>query len=205
MDLAELQTGELREKTLEVAKRHKASWIELGQYLYTIYKDKHYKDWGYLEFETYVSRELKLKQTTAVKLLKSYYFLEKEEPHVLETQHKDSSEQKLLPSYESVNILRLAKNNKKLSPEDFRTLRKTVFDDAKEPRDVKTQMKQMMSGRDEKDPKEVRQSRRNSTIRRLISTLRGASEECETGKLIPAYLINQIDELALKLEDQLEN
>src|SRR3989338_8674077 len=70
----------LRQKTQEAAKRHKASWIELGQFLLTIHKDKLYKEWGYLVFETYCKKELGIKETTAAKLLKSYSFLEKEEP-----------------------------------------------------------------------------------------------------------------------------
>ena len=70
----------LRNKTLDAAKRHKASWIELGQYLYAIYKDKYYKDWGYLTFEAYCGKEINVKLSTASKLLKSYDFLEKEEP-----------------------------------------------------------------------------------------------------------------------------
>ncbi len=37
----------LREKTAETAKRHKASWIQLGQYLFSIHKDKLYKAWGF--------------------------------------------------------------------------------------------------------------------------------------------------------------
>ena len=198
-----LQTDTLREKTLEVAKRHKASWIELGQYLYTIYKGKHYREWGYLEFETYCSKELRIKQTTAVKLLKSYYFLEKEEPAVLKAREADGSDT-LPPSYESVNLLRLAKNNKKLTPEDFRALRKTVLDEVKEPQEVRVQVRKMLSEREEKDSQEARKSRRNSTIKRLISTLRNSAEELETGKLLPSYLLKQIEDLALKLEDQLE-
>jgi signal transduction histidine kinase len=34
---------EIRGKTLQTAKSYKASWIELGRYLQTIYKDKMYK------------------------------------------------------------------------------------------------------------------------------------------------------------------
>ncbi|MBU3759573.1 MAG: hypothetical protein FGM27_06540, partial [Candidatus Omnitrophica bacterium] len=48
----------LRQKTIETAKRHKASWIELGQYLFTIHRDKAFKSWGFLSFETYCVKEL---------------------------------------------------------------------------------------------------------------------------------------------------
>ena len=57
-------TEALRKKTLETAQRHKASWIELGQYLFSIQKDKLYKNWNYLSFETYCRKELGIKETT---------------------------------------------------------------------------------------------------------------------------------------------
>ena len=60
-------TETLRQKTLETARRHKASWIELGQYLFSIQKDKLFKQWGFLSFETYCKKELDIKETTAAK------------------------------------------------------------------------------------------------------------------------------------------
>ena len=48
----------IRKKTLEAARQHKASWIELGQYLNAIYKDKHFKEWGFLSLVTLVLMDL---------------------------------------------------------------------------------------------------------------------------------------------------
>ena len=44
--------------------------------------DKHFRTWNYLSFDTYCFKELGIRQTTASKLLKSYSFIEKEEPRL---------------------------------------------------------------------------------------------------------------------------
>ena len=195
----------LRQKTQEAAKRHKASWIELGQYLYAIQKDKLYKNWNYLSFETYCRKELHLKETTAAKLLKSYFFLEKVEPSLASPEKlMDEEGPKVVPHYESVNLLRLAKENKNLTSGDFADLRESVIQYAKEPKEVRAQVKKILSGREDKDPAEVRRARRNTAIRRLVTVLSGTKRELESEGLLPAYLIKQISELAAKLEDQLE-
>jgi len=197
----------LRQKVLDVTKRHKASWIELGQCLYTIYHDKFYKDWGFISFETYCWKELRLKQTTAMKLLKSYYFLEKEEPKFIakagSEQGENSSE---IPGYESVNILRLAKESKKISEEEYEDLRESVIKKAGEPKEVRAQVKQIVQEREEstKDPKEVRREKRNTAIKRFMTTLSNTKKELASERLIPDYLLKQIDALLKKLEDQLE-
>ena len=195
----------LRQKTLEAAKRHKASWIELGQFLFTINKDKLYKEWGYLVFETYCKKELGIKETTAAKLLKSYAFLEKEEPSLASTERfMEEDAPKDVPHYESVNLLRLAKENKNLTTNDFADLRESVIRHAKEPKEVRAQVKKLLSDREVKDPAEVRRTRRNTAIKRLVTMLSATKRVLESEGLLPAYLIKQISELAAKLEDQIE-
>ncbi len=202
-----VETGKdsLRQKTQEAAKRHKASWIELGQYLLTIHKDKLYKEWGYLAFETYCKKELGIKETTAAKLLKSYSFLEKEEPRLASVErYLEEDAPKAVPHYESVNLLRLAKENKSLTTSDFADLREAVINKAKEPKEVRAQVKQILLEREPKDPVEVRRTRRNAAIRRLVTLLSSTKRELESEGLLPAYLIKQINDLAAKLEDQIE-
>ena len=195
----------LRQKTQDAAKKHKASWIELGQYLFTIHKDKMYKEWGYLVFETYCKKELGIKETTAAKLLKSYSFLEKEEPQLASAERfMEDDAPKNVPHYESVNLLRLAKENKSLTSGDFADIRESVIQHAKEPKEVRAQVKKLLSDREVKDPLEVRRTRRNAAIKRLVTMLSSTKRELESEGLLPAYLIKQISELAVKLEDQIE-
>ncbi len=195
----------LREKALEIARQHKASWIQLGQYLHTIYKEKLYKKWGFLAFETYCRKELGVKETTASKLLKSYSFLEQEEPRIVKSEFADEESPNGIPHYESVNLLRLAKENKKIRTEDFADLRQAVLGAAKEPKEIRAQVKKiLLEGSGGKSPAELRRARRNTVIKRLVSFLGNVKKELETEKLLPDYLLKQLADLSRKLEDQIE-
>ncbi|MBI3313241.1 MAG: hypothetical protein HYZ83_03320 [Candidatus Omnitrophica bacterium] len=202
----EVKEDVLRQKTREVAKRHRASWIELGQYLLTIHKDKHFKNWGFLSFEAYCMSELGMKQATASKLLKSYSFLEREEPRLASAKLTEDENQspKSIPNYESVNLLRLAKESQKISPHDYADLRKAVLESGKEPKEIKAQVKQLLEDDKDTDSPEAKRAKRNSSIRRLVSMLNSAKREFENEKIMPSYLLKQISDLIGKLEDQLE-
>ena len=201
----DIEKDELRKKTLEIVKRHKASWIELGQYLYTVHKEKLYKTWGFLSFEAYCKKELGLKETTASKLLKSYFFLEKEEPRIAAPSYAEETEPRTIPNYESVNLLRLAKENKKISSTDYADLRHEVLNTGKEPKEIRAQVTKMIAEQEEaKNPSEVRRTKRNTAIKRLVTMLNLTKREFESEHLLPAYLLKQMNDLTEKLVDQLE-
>ena len=107
-----VEKDSIRYRILESTKNFKTSWIELAQALYSTWKDKLYKEWGYLTFEAYTSKEIGIKKQTAMKLLKSYYFLEKEEPSYLKENYEGSKDAASVPTYDAVNVLRLAKNKR---------------------------------------------------------------------------------------------
>ncbi len=198
------QTELLRQRAGEVARKYKASWIELGQYLFAISKEKHYRDWGHLSFEAYCIKELGLKLNAASKLLKSYDFLEKEEPRYVESSFQDEESPKSIPNYESVNLLRLAKDNKKFSPQDYAEIRQSVLTAAKEPKEVRAQITKLLSQYEEKDPNEARKERRNAALKRLVTFLTSTKRELENGHLLPDYLLKQMGDLTQKLQDQIE-
>ena len=201
---AELDQDQLRQKVLEVARQHKASWIELGQFLHTIQKNKMYKYWGYIEFDNYVMKELGIKPMTALKMTRSYLYLEREEPKVIESHNSNDENPRTIPNYESVNILRLARKNPLIKDRDVAKIREHVFEEAKEPKEVRAHVRKLLSEREVQDSGEVRKTRRNAAIKRLISVLNNTRKELENEKLLPAHLLNQIDELSAKLQDQLE-
>ncbi len=194
----------IRKKTLEAARHHKASWIELGQYLNAIYRDKHYKEWGFLSFEAYCMRELAIKQQTASKLIKSYSFLEKEEPRLAKPDFADEASPKKLPSYEAVNLLRLAKENESITPRDYAELREAVIEGAREPKEVRLQVRKILEGREDKDPAEARRTRRNGLIRRLVALLNSAKREFGSEGFLPGSILKELAALAEKLEGQIE-
>lgn len=194
----------IRKKTLEVARQHKASWIELGQYLNAIYRDKHFKEWGFLSFEAYCMKELGIKQQTASKLIKSYSFLEKEEPRLAKPDFAEEASPKKLPNYEAVNLLRLAKENESITPRDYAELRAAVMEEAREPKEVRSAVKKILEERGGKDPAETRRTRRNGLIRRLVTLLNSAKREFGSEGLLPGAILREMAVLAEKLEGQVE-
>lgn len=139
-----LSPSSLRYQVLESARDFKSSWIRLGQHLFSVYKDKLYRDWEYLTFEAYCAKEIGIRQNTAVKLLKSYSFLETEEPDFLEKKPIDDRKPREIPSVESVNALRLAKNNTQISEEEYEELRQDVLDEVKEEDEVKKKIRYIL-------------------------------------------------------------
>jgi hypothetical protein len=199
-----MSNDQLRTETVEIAKKHKASWIQLGQHLFSIYKNKLYKEWGYQAFETYCQKELSIREATASKLIKSYSFLEKEEPRIVKPDFTEEETPRKIPDYEAVNVLRLAKNNKNIPTNEFAELRNDVLNEGKEVKEVRAQVKKILETHAPKDDgPEAKEQKRGSILRRLIGFLNSAKTQLEEEDLVPDYLLKQIDALTSKLEDQL--
>jgi hypothetical protein len=201
--MQDLEEGSLRYRVLESAKNFKTSWIELGQSLYSAHKDKLYKEWGYTTFEVYVAKEIGIRKDTAMKLLRSYYFLEREEPDYLRKEYRDSATAAAVPSYESVELLRNAKSKKVLDEKDYAHIKKDIFEKGRDPRDVKKDLTALIRQRQELEPQEAWEKRKFSAVRRLIGTLRALKSEIETSKLLPMPLMKETEKLIEKLEQEI--
>jgi len=201
--MAGLDEGSLRYQTLQSAKRFKTSWVELGQYLQTVWREKHYKGWGYVSFESYCTREIDVRTSTALKLLRSYYFLEREEPIFLKEKLIDSDKVVELPSFHSVDILRLAKDKKGLNDEDYKTLKYSVLDKGEEPKEVRSKLKNILESYQELDPEEGKKKRYTATINRCLSTLRNLRREIEHSGMLPQKIVKEVDQLISKIEAEM--
>ncbi len=201
--MAGVEEGSIRYRVLESAKNFKTSWIELGQALYSVWKDKAYKEWGYMTFDAYTQKEIGIKKATAMKLLKSYYFLEKEEPVYLQKENSESKSPAALPSYESVNLLRLAKNKNTLDKDDYHRFKKDVLEMGREPGQFKKDLTALMRQREDLSPEEARQRRKVSLVRRLVSTLKTLRTDIETQKMLPVNLVKEVSVLINKLESEI--
>jgi hypothetical protein len=195
-----LDSGSLRYHILESAKNFKRSWIELGRSLYSVWKEKMYKEWGYVNFDLYVSREIGIRKQTAMKLLKSYYFLEKEEPQYLKNDYADASQAANIPSYESVDILRQAKNKKVLDEDDYKNLKKEIFEKGRDAQELKKNLGVIIRQRQELDPEEAQEKRKLAIIRRMLGQLRMLKQEAEVLKMLPMPLIKELDALIKKID-----
>ena len=193
----------MRYRILESAKNFKTSWISLGQSLYSAWKDKLYKEWGFMTFEAYTSKEIGIKKPTAMKLLKSYYFLEKEEPVYLQKERSESISAASAPSYESVNVLRQARENKKLDAADYAALKRDVFEAGKDAGDVRRNLTGIMKQREELDPDEAREKKRLSTLKRSLALLKSLKRELEVSKMLPAAVIKDLSGVIAKIESEI--
>ncbi len=198
--MEDLEPESLRYKVLDSARRFKSSWIELGQYLFTVYKDKLFKDWEYLTFEAYCSKEIGIKQATAMKLLKSYSFLEHEEPAFLKRQVTDDQKPSRIPSYESVNALRLAKQSDRITERDYQTLREEVLDNVKEDAEVKNKIRYILKSSAPKDSMQEKENRKSQIIKRLIMNLNSSRNELKN-LACPEKILKKMDELSDLLSD----
>lgn len=201
--IRETADNPVRQHVLETARDFKSSWIELGRALYSVHKDKLYKEWGFASFEAYTSKEIGIRNQTAMKLLRSYFFLEKEEPGYLKNDNGDQSEPAKIPSYESVNVLRLAKNNKSLDNDDYEHLKKGVFEEGKDVLEVKKDLTSLIRERRELEPEEAREEKRAMVIRRCLSTLKSLKMELETSKMLPASITKDIAVLIKRVEEEM--
>jgi len=201
--MASLEEGSLRYHVLESAKNFKSSWIELGRSLYSVYKDKLYKEWGYGTFDAYTLKEIGIKKPTAMKLLRSYYFLEKEEPAYLKKDYTESVDAAKLPSYEAVDLLRKAKDKKSLDEEDYSKLKQDIFEDGKDTQQVRKDLTALIRQREEVEPEEAHKRKRMATIRRFLGSLKGLKQEAEISKLLPVSIIKETQELIKKIEAEL--
>lgn len=199
--ISETDDDPKRQHILVCAKNFKTSWVELGRALYMAWKDRMYKKWGYGDFEQYTSKEIGIKKNTSMKLLRSYYFLEKEEPQVLST-YMDESKQGKLPGYETIDLLRQAKEKKTLDEKDYQNFREAVLE-GKDDGEVKKELTQMIRQRKELEPEEAWEQRRSAVVKRLLGTLRSLTEEIKSGKMVSAQVISDADALIKKIEAEI--
>jgi hypothetical protein len=198
-----LDRNPLRHHILECAKNFKTSWVALGRALYSVWKDKLYREWGYSTFEGYILKEIGIKKITAMKLLRSYYFLEKEEPLYLSEEYAQSAKVVAVPGYEAIDLLRKAKNNKTLGEEDYTSFKKDIFEKGKDPQALRKDLTTLMRQRKEVDPDEERERIRSITIKRFLNTLRSMKRDIEISKLLPASLLKETESLIKKLEQEI--
>lgn len=198
--MLDLEPASFRYKVLDAARGFKSSWMELGQVLFTVYKDKLFKEWGYLTFEAYTAKEIGIKQPTAMKLLRSYSFLEKEEPVFLKKSLSDDKSPSEIPSYEAVNTLRLAKSNERVPEKEYSALREEVLDNAREEGEVKKKLRYILKSHAPKATPEEKESRKEALLKRILQSFRNAKAELQEYEF-PGKLIKQLDEVIDILED----
>ncbi|MFH1360844.1 MAG: hypothetical protein ABIJ41_07450 [Candidatus Omnitrophota bacterium] len=193
-----LDAQSFRYHVLKTAKTFKTSWIDLGRALYAVWKDKKYKEWGYQTFETYTAKEIGIRKATSIKLLRSYSFLEKEEPEYLKDDHSQPEGVSSLPSYESIDILRLAKN-KKISDNEYNALKEKVFKKGKEAHELRRDLTSIIREREELSSQEAFEQKKEKHVKRLLGTLKLLEREISESKSLPHAILKDIQVLIKRI------
>lgn len=196
---------ELRLTAETYVKEFKTSWLQFSQALYSIHQDRLYEYWGYEKFEHYVERELGLKKSMAIKLVKTYAFVEQQEPSYLRKEFLTDREAKTIPDMDAISVLRLAKNKKEITKNDYQELRKKVFDQGRSAGLVRKDLTTMMRERQTVDPQEERERRHEAMIRRLLNAIRSFKKDAASLKLVKADLVQKAEALFYELESEIDS
>jgi len=192
----------IRDKLIGLAKDFKTSWVEMGRALYPVYQDKLYYNWGYEKFEHYVDKELGIKKATAVKLLKSYLFLEQHEPSYLDKEFAIDRDANIVPGCDEVNVLRLARAKTELTKNDFQKLKWAAFEKGKHASALRKDLVALMKERKPIDPEEERELRSQASLKKLLSAVKSFQKDMEVLKLVPADLLEESKALMKRLESE---
>jgi len=195
--------GQIRDKVVKCRNDFKSSWRNLAQALYQVWKDKYYKEWGYELFDHYVAKEVFIRKDTAMKLIRSYRFLEEEEPKYLAPQTETAERGESSPSFEDVEVLRKAKKN--LADDEYEKVKNDLFIKGKDRKEVKKELTTLIKERKQVDPEEERLKHQMVTVKRFTSTLKSLKREIEILKLLPGTVLEDIDRLLEKLEAAAED
>ena len=202
--MEDLDPESLRFQILEAVRRFKGNWVELGRFVSVVEKQGAFRDWGFPTFDSYCTRELKLKKPTVLKLLKSFRFLKKEEPDFLSTALAGGDKAEL-PDYESVNILRQARTKQAIAGEDYDRLRSAVFEDEVPAREVGRQYRGLLQSAREAalDPEEAYLRKRKESLKRVLGSLRNIKTNVEVSRLLPADGLDTLKKLIARVEEEL--
>lgn len=179
-----------RYQVLVSVRRFKSSWAELGEWLTRVATSGQFQEWGYTSFEDYCTREIRIRRQTADKLLLAYRFLEREEPGILERR-----EQRPIPDYRSVDLLRQAREEQPLAPEEYNTLRQAVFEEERSHPVLLRQFRDLTEPKKpaaERDQKQLRAAL--AAARRLQTALEPLTEVSEVYRETLGSLIQTLEE-----------
>ena len=202
--MEEFSDDSIRYQVLKSAKDFKTSWIQLGQMLYIVWKDKLYKEWGYSEFDAYTSKEIGIRGQTSLKLLKSYSFLENKEPQYLKRDTSGETQAVEVPTYEAVDVLRRANDNKEIGSSDYSRIRKYVLEDGKDAKDVQTDLTQIIKRNEENDPEEIYQKKSQTRLKRFLSLLKSLEKEIYASKALPKKIADETNKLISMIESEMQ-
>jgi hypothetical protein len=178
-----------RHTVLLAARRFKSTWVELGKLLTKVRDEALFEGWGYPSFEAYCLAELRIRKQTALKLTRSFTFLDKHEPQALERPELREA----APPFEVVEVLAGAEERGQLSAQDYKSIRDTIWN----PDRPVSELKRELEGRFPAPEVKVSSAQE---LKRLWGLARRLHAELLAQKKVPREAVQTAEELARQLE-----
>jgi hypothetical protein len=189
------RAARFREAVLQAARHFKSTWFDLARLLVEVRREHLFTEWGYDSFESYCSKELRIRRQTALKLTRSYSFLDKHEPKLMASDDAPVRS----PAFEVVEVLARAEERGQLSGEDYRAIREAIWDPDRAPTELKRELAARFP-RPAADPGHAL-ARLAQTARRLANELRGFARVPRAIGEHAAALADEIEELASRAKE----
>ena len=202
--IRETEPGTIRNRILQDARSFKTSWVSLGRSLFAVWKDKLYKEWGFEEFETYIRKEIGIKKPTALKLVRSYSFLENREPAYLQRTESEELGAAKIADYGAVDVLRRADNNRDLGREEYSKLKKYVLEEGRDEKDVRKDLTTMIRQSQGVSPQEERERKRTAVLKRFVGQLKATKKHILVSGGLPDELLADVNSIITRIEKEIE-
>jgi hypothetical protein len=185
-----LVPGSFRHEVLLAARRFKSGWVELAQLLVRVKDEAQYQAWGYPTLEAYCAQELNIRRQTALKLLRSYYFLSRHEPR--ETLKENF--RKRAPAFEIVEVMAKADQQRPISEAEYRQVRDSIWDPDKPMAALRREISERLP--------QLAPSRRESKTepRRLAEATKKLVEQLIRSPQLPRAIAQRASALAAEVE-----
>lgn len=197
--IEDLPEGSLRRCVLESARRFKASWVELGRMLTQVRRDSLWREWGYVTFEAYCTKELFIRKQTAEKLTMSYAFMERHEPELVRREDRDERgerEPRPVPSFEVIDILSRAEAAGRLPEDGWRELRDDVLERGTTPAALNRQLTERYGAPTSPEP-----APEEERLRKLASLAQRLATGCAAERGVPRAIVERVRAVAQDLAE----
>ena len=149
-----------------------------------------FEGWGYSSFEGYCLGELKIRKQTALKLTRSFSFLDRHEPEAMSVPQATES----APPFEVVEVLAQAEERGQLSAQEYKSIRDSIWSDDKPPSELRRELTERFPA---PEPK-VSQS---AELKRLWTMAKRLHAELIANKKVPGAVAERAEAVAADLEE----
>ena len=182
MKSREIPPDTFRHTVLASSRRFKSTWVELGKLLVKVRDEA--------LFEGYCLGELKIRKQTALKLTRSFSFLDRHEPEAMSVPQATES----APPFEVVEVLAQAEERGQLSAQEYKSIRDSIWSAA-------TPTSELRRALTERFPAPEPKVSQSAELKRLWSLAKRLHAELIANKKVPGAVAERAEAVAADLEE----